>query len=1590
MKNTFKKAMSWVLILTMLLSLGAAMAVGVGAETTTDLGKVGENITASYNSGSKTLTLTGSGAMYDYLDDGVYFIINHRVNAPWHTLNLTDQIQHVIVSQGITTIGNAAFYHLTACRDYSLPSTLVTIGEHAFANNTNLKSIIIPSSVRTVKMFSFHNSGLTTDGIRNSVCLGPTEILAPGTAANKELVNDLTDESLARVQITANGTLSSGITWMYSHSVKTLTISYTGTTPVAMPAFQQYGQDWVDYLPSIETLVVEGNITNIGAYALWNAEKLSSVTLSSAVTSIDAYAFAGCTSLLRLNLPAATKTIAVGAFGSRRGTDNSILLVTPNAQSVMEPGFTTTDNTYVTWSYGTQTNTPSVPSTTTTSGSIANGAIQWSYSSGTLMLSLASGYTTAAIPDYTAGGAPWSSLSAYITRVVIGSGITAIGDYAFYYLPSLQSVSLGSVQTISYAAFAYDTALQIIAFPSSVSTVEAYAFKGCSALIYATQANANMSVLTPNEELLRALNYNGSGSSGTDQSGTINQSIQWTYSSSSGTLSLSLASGYTTAAIPDYTAGNAPWSSLSSGIKRVIIGNGITAIGNYAFYNLPYLESITLSNSVSTIGSYSFAYASSLQMTAFPSSVVLVKANAFTGCSSLFYATGIATSVVALPNTELINALNYNSSGSVTPSTPSGNEISGVISGTSLVWSYNTTTYALNIRGQGAIPDFSTTSAAPWAAYASSISAITLHTGITSIGNNAFSNIVNVKDIYIPDTVKTIGENAFYGCTSLQTIRLPDGLSSMGEGVFRGCSSLITVDIPDGVTVIPAYAFYNCSSLESITLPENLVSIGKMAFYGCKKLSHIDLPASLTSIGEEAFYGCTGLTSVVIRSYVLNIGKNAFSGCNNIIKVVYLYNRPTAETGNESLTSKYVERTGSGTNGTISWVVDRADGTLTLTGTGIVSSKVGWETELPFVQTIIFGGEITGIGAGLLKGDQNVRHIIIGDSVKSIGDGAFEQCTGLETVTLPSSLESLGARVFYDCSSLKTIGLPDTIKQIPADAFGNCSALTSVDMSDNLVIIGEGAFRNCVALVSVEIPASVTTIEAGAFSYCTSLKKVKMYSGKLLPLSTGRFDNCPLSTVEYVGSASDWTTLTVNADSTIKNASVIYLITMTIHHVYKDGPYAGQVAAPTETISAAAGTTVTVETVVPYHSIVGAQSFVMPAQNSTQTIEYSPTKYTLTVKFVDSETGSDVALAKTYQLTYYEAKTISYNAATLSGYTPETTEVSIKAGEMTGDKTITIRCDKNSYQYTIEYVDSRTNTVFKTDTGTVKYGGSVSMTAPAVEGYTAKEPTKTYKLENVTADGGKISISYDPKLAKLTIRYVDMDGKQVAADYSADHYYGEKISIASPDVTGLTPDSATVSMDAFNGEQTVTVKYDWKYYTVTIHFLEADSIGYAIHDDYTTTVKHGSSFNFTLLGNEDYPTPDAYVAVNNTVKYETVTSDVEETILYNRKNFSLTVRYLDQEGNLLGSTTMEVPAGKVYTVPEKTIAGYLPADSLTGTMGVKDTSIDVTMELDPEADSTPQDETGGGVGRVIAVIAIIVLVLGAGGALFYFLYMKRT
>lgn len=101
---------------------------------------------------------------------------------------------------------------------------------------------------------------------------------------------------------------------------------------------------------------------------------------------------------------------------------------------------------------------------------------------------------------------------------------------------------------------------------------------------------------------------------------------------------------------------------------------------------------------------------------------------------------------------------------------------------------------------------------------ASYITGVTIPSGVTSIGGNAFNGCSKLTSIVIPSGVTNIGQSAFRGCSSLTSIDILSGVTSFGNYVFQGCSSLTSIDIPSGVTDIGQSAFRDCSSLTSITL----------------------------------------------------------------------------------------------------------------------------------------------------------------------------------------------------------------------------------------------------------------------------------------------------------------------------------------------------------------------------------------------------------------------------------------------------------------------------------------------------------------------------------------------------------------------------------------------------------------------------------------------------------------------------------------------------------------------------------------------------------------------------------------------------
>ena len=130
-------------------------------------------------------------------------------------------------------------------------------------------------------------------------------------------------------------------------------------------------------------------------------------------------------------------------------------------------------------------------------------------------------------------------------------------------------------------------------------------------------------------------------------------------------------------------------------------------------------------------------------------------------------------------------------------------------------------------------------STSAWLAYRENIKSVEIKSGVTSIGNYAFSGCSSLTSVTIPDSVTSIGDSAFSGCSSLTSVSIPDSVTSIGDRAFFGCKSLTSVTIPDSVTSIGDYAFDGCSSLTSVSIPDGVTSIGDYAFAGCCSLKDV-------------------------------------------------------------------------------------------------------------------------------------------------------------------------------------------------------------------------------------------------------------------------------------------------------------------------------------------------------------------------------------------------------------------------------------------------------------------------------------------------------------------------------------------------------------------------------------------------------------------------------------------------------------------------------------------------------------------------------------------------------------------------------
>ena len=379
-------------------------------------------------------------------------------------------------------------------------------------------------------------------------------------------------------------------------------------------------------------------------------------------------------------------------------------------------------------------------------------------------------------------------------------------------------------------------------------------------------------------------------------------------------------------AMPDFINDDkTPWRDFRSDIKAVIIEDGITNVGTYAFSYCTHLTSVKFGKGITTIGREAFNGCTNLKKADIPEGVTTIDSDAFHFCTAIESVT-IPSTVTTIENDAFYGCKNCksidmrvkdpvflewkDSNDDFMPNKQTKCSIAkGADTGYKAAFgdSVNVTFVAdkdncgdnatwtlddngkLTVSGTGAIYDFAANFRAPWDDVSDKIKTVEIEGGITRIGKDSFCQCQNLSSVIINEGVTTIGDGAFAANDAITEINIPASVTTIEHSAFGGCNNLKTVTFAEGskLTSLGTSAFQVCTALESINLPKGLTAIGDNTFSYCKALKSVTIPEGVTTIGNAAFCGCYALTEATIPSTVTKICGNAFEYCNNC-KDVYL------------------------------------------------------------------------------------------------------------------------------------------------------------------------------------------------------------------------------------------------------------------------------------------------------------------------------------------------------------------------------------------------------------------------------------------------------------------------------------------------------------------------------------------------------------------------------------------------------------------------------------------------------------------------------------------------------------------------------
>ena len=855
------------------------------------------------------------------------------------------------VTDGVKTytvkyIGNYAFKNCNSLTSISIPKTVTSIDDNCYLQTLpNLQSITVASD--NANYISADNGVLYNKAKTDIICIpakrGGTYTI-PSTV--KQVTHCVGRPELDELVIPATVTsLCDGfvmVGWMGSSTVnatiKKLTIE-DGTTALSVGTnhgyYTNYSEGFNDengnyvyckgmfYRCGIQELYWGRDLTLSNKYSSPFAGNgsMTKVVIGSKVTTVPKYAFVNCWSVQTVDVK--------GGLAQWCGFDFTAPYTSPFYSAMYGNGTVLFNGAVLVGNVTIPNNVTSIPAHAFQYGcggvtsvtihkdvtAIADGAFR-----GCSMLQnvyLDSGNTTFKVTENVLYDKAGTKIVIYPRLkpgdYVVPSTVTAIGDYQFYGCTKLTAITI----------------------PPSVTTLGIAAFDGCTALkdvtIQATTTGltAKSCVLDqlPVENLYvgRNISSNLYGTDWGDYDDTQSQSLRnVTISNKVTAFPYSFFMGCRKIQKVFFEGTLAEWCNISfandkatpfGSLKaspilyldgsplhsQVLIPDGATKVGSYAFYNQKGVSRITVPSTVKTIEPYAFnaPYVSDVIMKG--SAVATLEAtSAINDNTTIYVPKSLLSNYRLSPNwSDFADRIFPDGFLQVTVNLTAMSDSPALLPALNALevedGEYRITALTnLKIKGTMNGYDFLMIRTKMPNLRHLDLSEVTIldndggfeyytgyHTQEGTISPYTFYNLKNLKTIILPTSITSISYDAFRE-SGLTEIEIPSNVKTIGSNAFYMCSSLTNLQFHEGLETIEGAAFYNCGITGSLVFPKGLKSIGGSAFYGCYQLGSLVLPTTLKRIEGSAFSYCNNLASIDFAEGLEYIGYSAFESCSNL------------------------------------------------------------------------------------------------------------------------------------------------------------------------------------------------------------------------------------------------------------------------------------------------------------------------------------------------------------------------------------------------------------------------------------------------------------------------------------------------------------------------------------------------------------------------------------------------------------------------------------------------------------------------------------------------------------------------------------